>query len=1095
MQTLLRILDLARDAASENQILGLIDDEATSCVVNGDLLGAGEWLTSRLNYPKGIDSDLVTAKILALWASPSDLTFSPSGVRDLIENMQVFDRQALCTAVVGLSARRPRLIAANPGLLGDIGFRLGQEIAKTFEISSSRPADLLDHGADRLNRALTRSVEVLRVFQNTKCISARLPAMDLLKQLRQLKPLLLIREHPYLSTAELLLGAGFREFCHSYERSESQKVVIRLPDIRLQAQEALRARTHENAVIWHILVKPIAEQLIVLTDEASRTCRLALTPSLRLATNLFKSDLARDDRMTTIPARIVNEGIGNAIRVRLDPTLLDATLFSPEAPFDLPAGVDRIIEIQCKHLSGKPSSSIALQWLCNDVSGQRHSFADELRLEQQRTQPDWLSLKDNPPYTVNPIKTRNRLFGRGPQLDKLLLNASGGTSTFIWGQKRVGKTSLLQVLQDELSSKSKFGCILLRMGQLAAMHEGQLAHTIATRLVSLIPSCEINAPPEAEFGAGLGRLIPFIEALTRGHREWRFLVIVDEFDDLDPAFYSGERGRLFVKALRSLSEIGLTFMFAGSERMNVIYARHALELNKWTNMFVDSITALQDCRDLIVKPVQDQLEYEQLAADGIAGYCCGNPFFMHLVCLGLFERCVAERRTYISDADFQRNRQVLINTLGQTNFAHFWEDNPTLDREENRRYAAENCLGLCCIAFLGGSFTTHESVWEQQDSLNLNSSERLSLREMSIVIERLRSRKVLTDRSSEGRITIAVPILADWLSKYSELTLLPVWRRFVIERGSQPQREPASLTSVSAVLDGAFPIAEDDLLSVSQNLVFCGKQKDVAEIRLWLRQFDDDNRIEIAFALLKRLTEKGYVSDGAREYALSKLVEGISARRQELGSGKWAVVRGRLDNLCFSFVDSELKSGAHLTRDAAKRLSPGKSGEAREISNWVVSHADSDPLIVLLDDFSGTGSTICRGLERWKTEIKDTAALERYFDERRVMLVLLYTFGPAIDAIRHIEPRLQIFPSNVFGPEVKAFDPDAGIFDNLEEIAFAREVMLQIGRELTPQLPLGYGDQGMLVTFHNTVPNNTLPVFWSNGRVNEHSWRPLFSRV
>jgi hypothetical protein len=28
---------------------------------------------------------------------------------------------------------------------------------------------------------------------------------------------------------------------------------------------------------------------------------------------------------------------------------------------------------------------------------------------------------------------------------------------------------------------------------------------------------------------------------------------------------------------------------------------------------------------------------------------------------------------------------------------------------------------------------------------------------------------------------------------------------------------------------------------------------------------------------------------------------------------------------------------------------------------------------------------------------------------------------------------------------------------------------------------MGFGDIGGLVAFHNTVPNNTLPVFWSNG--------------
>ena len=111
------------------------------------------------------------------------------------------------------------------------------------------------------------------------------------------------------------------------------------------------------------------------------------------------------------------------------------------------------------------------------------------------------------------------------------------------------------------------------------------------------------------------------------------------------------------------------------------------------------------------------------------------------------------------------------------------------------------------------------------------------------------------------------------------------------------------------------------------------------------------------------------------------------------------------------------------------------------------------------------------------------------------MLALLFAVGSAMDAMYGTEPRLKLFTSNVLGSEIKAFDPDAGIFKDASEIEFAREVMLQIGRELTPQGPLGFGDQGLLLTFHNTVPNNTLPIFWSNGRVNERSWRPLFSRV
>ena len=93
------------------------------------------------------------------------------------------------------------------------------------------------------------------------------------------------------------------------------------------------------------------------------------------------------------------------------------------------------------------------------------------------------------------------------------------------------------------------------------------------------------------------------------------------------------------------------------------------------------------------------------------------------------------------------------------------------------------------------------------------------------------------------------------------------------------------------VESSAFPIEEDELLSVSEKLVYLGRQKDVAEVRRWLRQFDDDARIEVAFLLLKRLVEDGFVNDGAFVNGLAKMEESVKARRQDVGDGAWRIAR------------------------------------------------------------------------------------------------------------------------------------------------------------------------------------------------------------
>ena len=109
-------------------------------------------------------------------------------------------------------------------------------------------------------------------------------------------------------------------------------------------------------------------------------------------------------------------------------------------------------------------------------------------------------------------------------------------------------------------------------------------------------------------------------------------------------------------------------------------------------------------------------------------------------------------------------------------------------------------------------------------------------------------------------VAVELPVFRDWLLEKGEAELLPVWRTFQDQEAAEPtDEEPGSLMIVES---SAFPIEEDALLSVSEKLVYLGRQKDVAEVRRWLRQFDDDARIEVAFLLLKRLVEDGFVNDG-----------------------------------------------------------------------------------------------------------------------------------------------------------------------------------------------------------------------------------------
>lgn len=1099
MKTILEVLNLTDFAEDPELFAELIEDEVTKCRNTGDLLGAGEWLASELAYVDEDHLEGLFCKIVALWASPFELKVLPSSMDELISKIDEFVLEELSVAFVAATAvlLRSQQKQFLPRVIKDLAFRLQQPISGIFRVTPRRPEDLCKAAAAKLEAVRSEFFSAIESFLNTSCVTAKIASIHLIKKNHQLRKLSLTEERPILGEIDVLLGSNFRKFCESCERQETEKVIKRIPDLRDQTQRSFSSPGPKiNSSLWNLSVAKVARHIVKLVDEATSKSQQATTPSLKLAINVFKLDLSILDREMTFSCRLVNKGEGRALNVAFEIDLsglpFDIKILEPRGGFDIAGDSEQILTFEVILMSLLDSISIPIKWKCTTLAGHSHVDDDLLKIEQQNVQPDWDSLMKEPPYKINPIKNLKDLFGRDAILKELMLHAYAGTSTFLWGQKRVGKTSVLQVLASELEKKGNFACIVLRMGELAALHEGQMAHTIAARLHAKVAIPGLVVPNEQEFGAGMSRLVPFVESLIHACSEVKCVVIIDEFDDLDPAFYTGQRGKLFVKALRSLSEIGLTFFFVGSERMNSIYTKHAVDLNKWVNVYLDCIESREDCKDLVVHPVEGKIEYQSECVGIILDYCGGNPFYMHLLCSEMFKRCWQEKRTYVGESDLHNVRRSLVRSLGETNFSHFWADNPILDEKENVKWAAENCLVLSCVSHLGGSFESIDDLFSIQNNFGLGVSEKLSSREISNVIDRLRNRRVLSSHPIENKINISLPIFVEWLAQYAEFRVLPKWRAFCHKRITEEIKEPVEIPRVA---EATFPIPEEDLLLVSQQLIYCGKQKDVTEIRLWLRQFDDDIRIDISFQLLKRLAEKGFVTEGAKLKALSKIEEALLAKRRGTGDGAWKVIRGKSDNLCITYVDTEMKSGATTARELVKRLRPGKSGAPNTLADWMKSHLDKDALILIVDDFAGTGSTIQKGLKKFFCQEGVKEVLDIYLSEGRVLCYLLYSFPGALQKLREIYPRVEFLAADVFGEEVCALDSEAGIFESEEEIQFAREVLIQIGRELTPQEPLGYGDMSALVVFHNTVPNNTLPMFWSSGTVNDRPWKPLFPRA
>lgn len=1091
--------DEAASTSSVGPAKDAVADEVAAAKDRGDAFSVGELLARQLSIADQDALDSLIAKVACAWASTKEMSLDVESLRHLTDRIETFSPQSLATAFINALNRVDDLNDELPDSVKGFAYKLRADIRAVYGVEKDSPMDTCHAALVKLNESVSAVKSAVARFQRTTPATAKAASIDVLKYVHRLQPIVVPAERQFLRDLEMMIGPAFRKFCEAYEQGDDIEVIKRAPEMleNVQRQRPGTNDPRRRSLVWLSLVQPVVDHVGSLVEEATSRGEVALAPALTLRNHSTKADLSQTGAELNLSFSLVNRGSGHAYDVSLRrPSATDGVRLAvtePTKPFDVPPNGEQLVRLTLMLDEARENLDLPIEWVCQTSAGKTSTAADRLEVFQQVTEPDWQALLLNPPYSLNPIRRPDRLYGRESSLRKLRLAAMAGASTFVWGQKRIGKTSLLQVLASELTTVEDFTCVLLRMGELVSLHEGQVAHLIAQRLIEKVGS-NVRVPSEAEFGAGLSRLIPFIEGLVADTPGHRYLVIIDEFDDLDPAFYTGERGKQFVKALRSVSEVGLTFFFVGSERMEAIYTRHQADLNKWTNIHLDRIDSQADCRSLIVGPVAGFIEFAPEATDFITEFTAGNPFYIHNFCYQIFERCLQEHRTFIDDNDTHAVREQLLRALGPTNFAHLWEDNPVLDPVEKRRESAENCIALCCIAVLGGRYETIEELVETQQSLPIVVDDRAAHSDLRRACDRLLRRGVLMPKETGAGFVISLPIFREWLGENAISKVLPLW----VDHVATVRQERAGAESADAPTDlpntGTFPISEDDLLAVAQRLVYLGKQKDVADIRLWLRQFDDDGRIEIAFQLLKRIAERGFINEGMRALGLQRLEEMVNARRLTIGAGSWQIVRGRSDNLALGYLDSEHKSGATTTRELQKVLRPGKCAPVAELDGWMRSHADLDAMVVIADDFAGTGQTLVEGMRKFRARIGEPL-WQSYIKEHRISVYVMFAFPEALEAARKSFPGVEVVAATLLGDDLRACDEAAGIFADDSERRFAKEILQQLGRDLSPRAPLGHGDMGALVVFHNTTPNNTLPIFWCDGVVGERRWRALFPRA
>jgi hypothetical protein len=158
---------------------------------------------------------------------------------------------------------------------------------------------------------------------------------------------------------------------------------------------------------------------------------------------------------------------------------------------------------------------------------------------------------------------------------------------------------------------------------------------------------------------------------------------------------------------------------------------------------------------------------------------------------------------------------------------------------------------------------------------------------------------------------------------------------------------------------------------------------------------------------------------------------------------------------------------------------------------WPRLTVNPPPVFTIVDDFLGTGNTMC---SLWEKQPRPLVRLLEEYPGSRVIMIVIAALA---EGVRRVEESLReqfgdcvrLHVGMRFDEGDRCFSESSRVVPHPANRAQLRQFCEEVGKRYFPKkLWFGYGASESLVVFHSTVPNNSLPILWHD----EGGWFPLF---
>lgn len=792
------------------------------------------------------------------------------------------------------------------------------------------------------------------------------------------------------------------------------------------------------------------------------------------------------DKMLTITVPFVNKGPGVAINVRVELGTGASSCLALDAEQitlgDIPPGE---FAVSFKAMVLEPADETAITMLLNwnQLFGDTNSIVIDIKLTAQKTDVDWVRLEQLDPYSLE-VADGSRFVGRAVKVQTVgnRLLKSEMSSTYITGQKRVGKTSLAQAVLRYVTLNAKppvsYETFYLEWGEYCTADAHGTMQALGQNLYDFLSNhLPVNiSKPKAEFSNSLAPLNGVAKLLEQYSPDKRFVIVLDEFDEIHPEMYRyGPLAETFFANLRTLgARKNLAFILVGGEKMPFIIGAQGDQLNKFGREPVDYFSRSDEWTDyieLITEPVRDSLNWEDAALNYLFNITNGHPYYTKLLCSKIFSNAVAQRDTDIVYSDVRHAFSGKISEMDTNSFAHFWKDGIDAERKEAEVLELRRLRVLVAFGRTLRTIVPTKPLIASHMTPNTQT-----VFEVGPIVDDFCRRDIMQETGKN--ISLVLPIFERWVKEIGVTKLISSTLADELE------------SELQKLNDLAYVNAGEIIDAIEKWPLYRGQVIGAESVRAWLDQLDSAQEQRLLFKIIQNIWFVTTAEIGEKLRSAHEKV--IRATPPVVRENK---VEKRRD-LLVTYLDGPGKSGSTYARSYAKEnnllmecvVEPGKALRRLEQDPSTVNG------IVVVDDLAGTGGTVATAVNSMLLEIGKLLTLNNI----PIFVVVLFATREAEEKIESVLTSFPGINGSLYSIETldqsnSAFPVEGfGFWADETERDRARALCVKLGAGLYKDA-LGFGSQALLIAFPDTCPNNSLPIIFSS-RTGSNPWDALLPR-